>query len=465
MLFHSYTFLIFFCAVVILHRLAPIPARRWILLVASYLFYSSWNARYALLIAASTLVDYLAAGWIEKAETQARRKFFLILSLSTNLGILAVFKYYNFFSHSLTEYLGLHLPIHELLLPVGISFYTFQSMSYTIDVYRRKTGTARDFVDFALFVSFFPQLVAGPIVRAVDFLPQLSENTPRRPEEIRLGLKLFFVGLFKKLVLADNLARVVDQVHANPDAFSSGDLWVSAYAFAFQIYFDFSGYSEMAIGLAQILGYRFPDNFRRPYCAVNMSDFWRRWHISLSTWLRDYLYIPLGGSRNGRSKTLRNLMITMVLGGLWHGANWTFIVWGFLHGLFLIVHRQFQRLRAAVPTVDRLSASPLALPVFVLLTFHCWTLSMVFFRAASLEVALAMLQQMFAFGGGDLAEAKMLLFCGLLYLIQISQEKYDLVQHFDELPLPVRVAIIAIGFWIMVLFTPNDLEPFLYFQF
>ena len=194
-------------------------------------------------------------------------------------------------------------------------------------------------------------------------------------------------------------------------------------------------------------------------------DFWRRWHISLSTWLRDYLYIPLGGSRNGRSNTLRNLMITMVLGGLWHGANWTFIVWGFLHGLFLIVHRQFQRLRAAVPTVDRLSASPLALPVFVLLTFHCWTLSMVFFRAASLEVALAMLQQMFAFGGGDLAEAKMLLFCGLLYLIQISQEKYDLVQHFDELPLPVRVAIIAIGFWIMVLFTPNDLEPFLYFQF
>lgn len=466
MLFHSYTFLAFLIIVVGTVAASPQRGRRYILLAASYLFYASWNSTYALLIAFSTLVDYFAAGRIKTSPTQASRKAYLVLSLATNLTLLGIFKYYNFFAFSLREYLSLQVPIHELLLPVGISFYTFQSMSYTIDVYRRKIDTAKDLVDFALFVSFFPQLVAGPIVRAAEFLPQLERPLGFDPDSVRLGIKLFLFGLFKKVVVADNLAVFVDSVHANPSVVSPGDLWVSAYAFAFQIYYDFSGYSDMAIGLAHIFGFRFPDNFRRPYCARNVSEFWRRWHISLSSWLRDYLYIPLGGSRGGTIKTARNLMITMVLGGLWHGANWTFVAWGFLHGLFLGVHRVFTRTLANHPRADHLMASPIMTPLFVLLTFHCWTLSMVLFRASSIGVADSMLARMF-FPGGSLAPSAwgILVLCIVLYIAQVSQERRDLLAQFDSFPMALRVAILVIGFWAMIILKPEGTEPFLYFQF
>ena len=465
MLFHSWTFAVFLVVVLAAHRLAPLALKRWVLLGASYVFYGWWNPRYALLILASTVIDYAAARAIARADDLSRRRLFLTLSITSNLGILTVFKYYNFFAEALDQGLGWTLPLHELLLPVGVSFYTFQSMSYTIDVYRRRSPLARDFVDFALYVSFFPQLVAGPIVRAVEFLPQLEKPRPRDAARIRLGLKLFWFGLFKKIVLADNLARLVDAVHADPAGYGSADIWIASYAFAFQIYCDFSGYSDMAIGLAALLGFDFPENFHRPYCARNVSEFWRRWHISLSTWLRDYLYIPLGGSHGSRLGNLRNLMITMLLGGLWHGANWTFVIWGTLHGTYLVLHRLFRSGLQRYPRIQAVAESALLTPVFVLLTFHAWSLSMVFFRADSLAVARELFGRMAAFDGAPATAGGFMLLCGLLYLLQLTQERRDILAEFDRLPLAVRVATMVLGLWAMIVFTPREAVPFLYFQF
>ena len=469
MLFHTWTFAAFLLAVLALHRAAPATARRYVLLVASYVFYGWWNPRYTLLILGSTLVDYVAATQIARSSIPRSRRAWLVASLATNLGILALFKYWNFFARSARDLFELQVPVHELLLPVGISFFTFQSMSYTIDVYRRELRPARDFIDFALFVSFFPQLVAGPIVRAVDFLPQLLAPRPRTAASIRSGVILVLVGLFKKMVVADNLAPFVDAVHAAPAAHGSADLWVSAYAFAFQIYADFSAYSDMAIGIARLLGYELPENFRRPYMARNPSEFWRRWHISLSTWLRDYLFIPLGGSRGSGPRTARNLMITMVLGGLWHGANWTFVVWGLLHGLLLVAHRGLRRAARRSAPLARMLSSRALLPVAVLVTFHGWVVSMVFFRAASLGVATDMLWRMASpttatapLAPGAIA---VLAVCGAMYAAHLAGERVDLLASFDLLPLPLRVAILVVGTWLAILYTPTTATAFIYFQF
>ncbi|WP_197466079.1 MBOAT family protein, partial [Oleiphilus sp. HI0080] len=281
----------------------------------------------------------------KEGATARQRKGLLLISLTVNLGILAYFKYNNFFidvSKQGLALLGIDMPelYHQLLLPVGISFYTFQTLSYSIDLYRRNISHENSFVKFAVFVSFFPQLVAGPIVRAKDFLPQLHAKLSLSKENVNLGLWLIFLGLFKKIVVADLLAYlVVDAVFANPENYSSWDLLVGLYAYAFQIYCDFSGYSDIAIGIALILGFHLPINFNRPYLAQTPSDFWKRWHISLSSWLRDYLYISLGGNRGGRFFTARNLLLTMLLGGLWHGAAWNFVLWGAFHGMILVMSR------------------------------------------------------------------------------------------------------------------------------
>lgn len=467
MLFHSYTFLYFFLATLLLHELLPAKAKRYLLLVASLVFYGAWNAKYLLLLLASTAIDYWAAAAIARSEDGRRRRLLLILSMSCNLGLLGLFKYYNFFAFSLVELFSLRLPLHELLLPVGISFYTFQTMSYTIDVYRRELAPARDFTDFLLFVSFFPQLVAGPIVRAHDFLPQLAAaQRPRSLESIRLGLKLFAVGLFRKIVVADTLALFVDAVHANPAAYGSADLWICAYAFAFQIYYDFAGYSDMAIGLALIFGFRFPENFHRPYLATNIAEFWRRWHISLSTWLRDYLYIPLGGNRGNRIWTYRNLLLTMLLGGLWHGANWTFLAWGLFHGMALALHRLFRSLVEPKPALVHLTGGTLFTIASIALTFHCWTFSMVLFRSQSMTVASDLLTRMFQWDSGAVSTGSTTLWlCAGLYGLQAINEKKDLFVLFDRLPLPVRALLIAGFFWAALLFAPQASAPFLYFQF
>ena len=355
--FNSPEYLIFLPLVVLLHAAllgkgaAKNRARHTLLLVASYAFYMSWDWRYAGLIAFSTVVDYgLGRALGVEGRAQRVRNLLLVVSLSLNLGLLAVFKYFNFFMDTTQDGLALlgldvSLPHHQLLLPVGISFYTFQTLSYTIDVWRRQLPVERDFVKFALFVSFFPQLVAGPIVRASEFLPQLQTTPELERARVRGGLFRIFRGLFKKVVLADLLANLgVDAVFANPGAYSSLDLTLALYGYAYQIYNDFSGYSDIAIGSAALLGYHIPENFNRPYLARNVREFWTRWHISLSSWLRDYLYIPLGGNRDTRKgRTTRNLMITMLLGGLWHGAALNFVLWGAYHGVLLAFSRQKDR--------------------------------------------------------------------------------------------------------------------------
>ncbi|HKX46709.1 MAG TPA: MBOAT family O-acyltransferase, partial [Planctomycetota bacterium] len=349
--FDSPEFLVFLPAVVLAYALLAgrLRSRHALLLAASYLFYMSWSWRYAGLIAFSTLLDYAIALRLGREERTRSRHLLLLASLVVNLGLLGLFKYFNFFADSadgLVHWLGLdwELPHHQLLLPVGISFYTFQTLSYTIDVYWRRLEPERDLVRFALFVSFFPQLVAGPIVRAADFLPQLRADRDATAERVRWGLARIFRGLAKKVLVADLLASLaVDRVFAEPEAFGSLGLALALYAYAFQIYADFSGYSDIAIGAAALLGFRIPENFDRPYRARNVREFWTRWHISLSTWLRDYLYIPLGGNRGDKLRTARNLLLTMGLGGLWHGAAWNFVLWGVYHGVLLVLARGIAR--------------------------------------------------------------------------------------------------------------------------
>ena len=351
MVFNSLTFLVFFALVLALHNL-PLrwKVKKANLLFASYLFYAAWNPPFVILIWISTIVDWFAARRLAVADTQRRRKFLLVLSLITNLGLLGFFKYGTFLLDNfvaLLDSVGIqYTPLApDIILPVGISFYTFQTLSYTIDVYRGRIKPCESRLDFALFVTFFPQLVAGPIVRAADFLPQLLE--PKRPSGrvFSWGLSLLAGGLFQKVILADTiLSPVSDMVFGGSAQAGMMDAWLGVLAFSGQIFFDFSGYSTCAIGIAMCLGFALPDNFRYPYGAVGFSDFWRRWHISLSSWLRDYLYIPLGGNRGGPTRAYINLMFTMLLGGLWHGASWTFVAWGGMHGVFLILERFVQRI-------------------------------------------------------------------------------------------------------------------------
>lgn len=334
--FNSVEFSAFFVCVLVLYTVV-FYRERWrdvLLLAASYFFYMSWNWKYAGLLAFSTIVDYSVGLVLAREQRPRARTYILIISLTSNLGLLALFKYYNFFielSGPAIAMFGWDLSLlrHELLLPVGISFYTFQTMSYTIDVYRGERVLERNFLKFAVFVAFFPQLIAGPIVRAKQFLPQLHHLPNVTTQRFHDGLFLVFKGLSKKILIADLLATLaVDNVFTHPLTFSSWDLLIGLYAYTFQIYYDFSGYSDIAIGLAKMLGYDLPQNFNRPYLSQNVREFWTRWHISLSTWLRDYLYISLGGSRAAPWRVKMNLMITMFLGGLWHGAALHFICWG-----------------------------------------------------------------------------------------------------------------------------------------
>jgi alginate O-acetyltransferase complex protein AlgI len=387
--FNTPEFLLFFPAVLLLYglvRTRTVP-RETLLLAASYFFYMSWDWRYAGILAFSTTVDWALGLALGAAERPRARRTLLVVSLIVNLGLLATFKYWNFVMESLAWTAASvggswSPPLHHLLLPVGISFYTFQSLSYTIDVYRREIPVERSLRRFALYVSFFPQLVAGPIVRAADFLPQLHRPPVVTREAFQSGLLLVFRGVFKKVVIADLLAVLaVDAVFGDPSRFSSLELLLALYGYAFQIYNDFSGYSDVAIGAARMLGYEFPKNFDRPYLARNVRDFWSRWHISLSTWLRDYLYIPLGGNRGPRWMTTRNLMLTMLLGGLWHGAAWTFVLWGAWHGLLLVFSRGAGRL----PVV----ASPARVWGQRLVTFHLVLVGWLLFRAQDLATLTA----------------------------------------------------------------------------
>jgi D-alanyl-lipoteichoic acid acyltransferase DltB (MBOAT superfamily) len=395
--FNSLTFVVFFAIVLLLHNL-PLPwsIRKWNLLVASYLFYAAWNPPFLLLLCASTGVDWLVARQIHRQETPERRKAWLIVSLVVNLGFLGFFKYGKFVLtnwQALMAAAGVHYvqPEWNILLPVGISFYTFHSMSYTLDIYWRRAEPIPKLFDFALFVAFFTQLVAGPILRTADLVPQLQRPRTATRDQLCWGLAVMTLGLFEKIVLADGaLAPSADAVFGNTDPVGAIDAWLGTLAFSGQIFCDFAGYSTTAVGAALCLGFSIPNNFRSPYAAIGFSDFWRRWHITLSAWLRDYLYIPLGGNRKSEGRTYANLMTTMLLGGLWHGANWTFVIWGGLHGAFLVAERFLKQATTRWTAPNGWALKLLLALVTYLLVNIAWVL----FRAKTLPAAMGILAAM-----------------------------------------------------------------------
>ena len=388
MLFNSGHFLIFFPVVVVLYYLLGHRWRWLLLLAASYYFYMSWNPVYITLILFSTCVDYWSGWQMGKAPTKRARKPWLWLSIAANLGLLGFFKYFNFFIDNVNYLSGAELQYMKFLLPVGISFYTFQTLSYSIDIYKGEIKPEKHFGRFALFVSFFPQLVAGPIERAKNLLPQFRRKVEFSVLNFTSGGKRIIWGLFKKVVIADNVAILVDHVYASPESFGSTSLLVASYLFAFQIYCDFSGYSDIAIGTAKILGFDLMENFRTPYLSRSIREFWSRWHISLSTWFRDYVYIPLGGSKNGVVMWQINLLIVFAVSGLWHGAAWTFVVWGVLHGGYLMIENLINR----KPWFGRyMKSKGIAKWAGIVLVFHLVLLGWIFFRAEDMRDAWAVL--------------------------------------------------------------------------
>ncbi len=470
MLFTQPIFLVFFLAVFAVSWLERSNGRRKVwLLIASYVFYAGWDWRFLSLIAISTLVDYVAALALERTEAPGRRRIWLILSCLTNLGILGFFKYYNFFIDSVAAVLGSEADDRalEIVLPVGISFFTFQSMSYTFDVYRRRLKASSNLLDFALFVSFFPQLVAGPIVRASRFLPQLRQRPRFAAVNFRGCLTLFLLGFIKKSCIADNVSPFVDPVFAQPNDYTVMSIWLAVFLYAVQIYCDFSGYTDMAIACAGLLGYELGINFNFPYLSASVTEFWRRWHISLSTWLRDYLYIPLGGNRGSRLFTYRNLMLTMLLGGLWHGAAWTFVVWGAIHGLALVLQREWRRLlpepRAAGAAIWTLAGRLVGTAA----TFYFVCLAWIFFRAQSFGDA-AVITRAYLFFDSDGQEALEPALWGLLAALALLHWLYSRGWPQRTIQMTPDWAF-AIGYGVAtavaLAFVPLRSDPFIYFQF
>ena len=474
MLFNSLTFIQFFAIVLLVHQL-PFSWRtkKFNLLVASYLFYAAWNPPFVILIWISTLVDWYVVKGLRGAHSRAARRALLLTSLGCNLGLLGFFKYGGFVLENfvlLASAFGIdYQPAKpDIILPVGISFYTFQTLSYTLDVYRGQSRPWESFLDFALFVTFFPQLVAGPIVRAVDFLPQCI--TPRKAtrQQLSWGFSLLALGLFEKVALADGLlAPIADKVYLMPLDAGFRDAWMGTLAFSGQIFCDFAGYSTCAIGVALCLGFGIPDNFRFPYGAIGFSDFWRRWHISLSTWLRDYLYIALGGNRHGRARTLMNLAATMLLGGLWHGANWTFVAWGGLHGAYLVLERVLEQRLGHYAVWGRRPAR-----VFLgLLTYICVCVAWVFFRARDFAGARLLLGRMFGLSAGPAwrlvktNECLMILALTAAILTLHGLMRNTMLEAAaDRLPWWLRSVAIALML-IAIITMSGDERAFIYFQF
>jgi alginate O-acetyltransferase complex protein AlgI len=474
MLFCSEKFLFFFIAVFALYWACRWPrVRVWLLLAASFYFYASWNKWLAVIICVSTAMDYLVARGLDATPVQLYRKFLLGASLTANLGLLVYFKYANFFLASLEQAVnacGGHasLPLLKIILPVGISFYTFEAINYTVDVYRRRVPAEHNLANFMLFITFFPHLVAGPIVRARDFLPQMHRPKRWSWPRMQLGAELFLMGLFKKMAIADRMALYADPVFAQPENFGSTAVWMAVIAYALQIYCDFSGYTDMAIGSAHLLGYKLSRNFNMPYLSTNISEFWRRWHISLSSWLRDYLFIPMGGSRGTKWQTSRNLMITMILGGLWHGANWTFVAWGLLHGGYLVIHRAFQSRCKRFPHLDRMMSTIPGKAAGMALTCMCVCVGWVFFRATTFGAAASMLHRMFVNHHGAMVPIAS---AGLWFTLAVVAFCHafahgGLWSRFAvRLPGPVLGFGYAMILSVSLLLAPDSGKAFIYFQF
>jgi len=489
MLFNSLEFLIFFPAVVIIYFLIPHRFRWVFLLLSSYYFYMAWRPEYIVLILISTIVDYFACIWMGKEKEKKKRKKFLYLSLICNLGLLFVFKYFNFFNDSIrTVVTGFNMeygiPDFSLLLPMGISFYTFQTLSYTIDVYRGRRQPEKHFGIFALYVSFFPQLVAGPIERSDRLMPQFFEKKSFDFDRVSMGLQRMAWGFFKKVVIADRLAIVVNNVYGNPGQYDGISYIAVMFLFSFQIFCDFSGYSDIAIGAAKVMGFDLMENFKRPFFAKSISDFWRRWHISLSSWFKDYLYIPLGGNRVSVPRNYLNLFITFLISGLWHGANWGFVVWGALHGVWLMIEKATIGIRAKTNRLLRLEKVPFIHKVLqVGFTFFLVSFAFVFFRAESLPLAWYMIKGIFtidasmlgfsgianSIGGMGLGKVEMILAVLSIFILEIahiSERKKPLFDVLSEKPLVLKWTFMYVILMTILLFGVFDnASEFIYFQF
>lgn len=476
MLFPTTVFAVFFAIVFLGAR----ALRRhtlhwqWFMLVASYVFYGWWDWRFLGLIGFCTVVNHLAACLMARTQSPVYRKWLIGGVIVIDLGVLGFFKYYGFFVQSALALFGTlgwipPLPLIQIVLPVGISFFTFQAMSYVIDVYRKEIPPAQSLLAFGTYLAFFPQLVAGPIVRASLFLPQLAARPDESQPDTGRALVLILVGLFKKTVLANMLAQyVVDPVFAFPTAYGGGDILLSVYGYALQIYCDFSAYSDIAIGVALLLGIRFPDNFNAPYFATSFRGFWRRWHISLSTWLRDYLYIPLGGSRQGGRKTARNLMITFLLGGLWHGAHWRFVMWGALHGFYLIMERQLGRLTGGGFPAGVRWLRPLVAILGGFVVFHGVCFSWIFFRAETFGDGIMMIKRLGDWGSAfSLWQLPLLIVLAAGFAIQFFDggRLAPLHRWMNARPVWVQSALASIVLTIILGLGPQGVAPFIYFQF
>ncbi len=474
MLFPTTDFAVFFGLVFLISWLLnPFPVRwRVFMVAASYVFYAWWDWHFVFLLAGSTLLNYFGALGAHQARSPSARRASMVAAVAGGLGLLAWFKYYGFFAVNVAN--GLHhlglgspLPLLQVTLPVGISFFTFMGISYVVDVYRGEIAPA-PFLDFAVYLSFFPHLVAGPIVRGSELLPQLREpKDPRRVDASRAAY-LIFTGLFKKVVISSYVASaIVDPVFANPHSHTSLEILVAVYAYAVQIYADFSGYTDIAIGLALLLGYRFPNNFDAPYAAVSLQDFWRRWHITLSRWLRDYLYIPLGGSHGTRRETCRNIVLTMILGGLWHGAAWTFVAWGALHGFGQVggyLRRERRKDLGLAPPPDTAARRIGARVV----TFHLVCLGWLFFRADSLHTAFVMLGRLLsAFGPAPLVRPGLLAVIGLAIASQYlpSDAAARVQTAFSRLRPAVQGVVLAGVLFLITALGPQGVAPFIYYRF
>jgi D-alanyl-lipoteichoic acid acyltransferase DltB (MBOAT superfamily) len=473
LLFTELDFWIFFAAVSLLYVLLPHRAQNRMLLVASYIFYGAWDWRFLGLILLSTLVDYAVGLSMQTAATDKRRNWLLSISLVVNLGMLGIFKYFGFFAESfqsLLSLLGYHPDplVLSIVLPVGISFYTFQTLSYTIDIYRKEMAPTRDFFDFALFVAFFPQLVAGPIERARNLLPNITAPRQLCWENLRRGTVLCLLGLIKKIVIADGIAPSVDAVYSNPDP-SRLDIILATWLFAIQIYCDFSGYTDIARGVAKMLGFRLMRNFAQPYFAANPQEFWRRWHISLSTWLRDYLYISLGGNRHGRWRTYRNLMATMTLGGLWHGAAWNFIVWGIYQGGLLAMHRALNGRHAHMGEgVQRGLGDWIRRIVMIALFFQVVCYGWLLFRATSFAQIVDFTRRIFTGAPGlGMPTPPVAVFLGLFLLLvwDILVERAGDVAFYAQWPMMIRAGLYAAMIYLLAFGATTQTSAFIYFQF
>ena len=467
MLFNSVHFLIFLPVVTTLYFLLPQKPRRFFLLAASFYFYCVWSVKWSFLMVYTILQDYVAIQIIHRSSRPGVRKAALICSLGGNLLILGIFKYFNFFTHTITGILGSEpWPLLNLILPMGISFYTFQTMGYVVDIYRKEIGPPRSFLDFVLFITFFPQLVAGPIMRGSELLHQFYEDHKPQFERILSGSLLVAWGLLKKVFVADPMGGIVQSVYGtataplDPSAFSGLSLLMATYAFAVQIYCDFSAYTDICIGSGRILGFRILENFNSPYLAVSITEFWRRWHMSLSRWLRDYLYIPLGGNRLGPARTYVNLMITMLLGGLWHGANWTFVAWGGLHGVYLAVERLLG--------TDRMDRSRLSFGqrwARGIFAFHLVCIGWVLFRSPNFMHAAKTLFRIVTLAPGNRMNWAPLLCVLAIVALQTAKLKINFHMIFMRRPTLARwVAYACFGVLFIVLSTARSPE-FIYFQF